>query len=70
MVQITGERTKVAEVIKANDQPERVIAEFKMEVVETCPDEDGDAITTSIVSIASTGSGGTPTSPPSFRNFL
>jgi hypothetical protein len=50
MVQISGDTIKVAQVIKGNDQPERTVAEFKMEVVETGRDEDDDPITTSIVS--------------------
>lgn len=50
MVQISGEAIKVAAVVKGNDQPERTVAEFKMEVVETGRDEDGDPVTTSIVS--------------------
>jgi hypothetical protein len=50
MVQITGEGTKVAEIIKANDQPQRVLAEFKLEAFDLGRDEDGDPITTSIVS--------------------
>jgi hypothetical protein len=57
MVQISGEAIKVAEVTKANDQPERVLAEFKMQVIETGRDEDGDPVTTSIVS---TDSGDAP----------
>jgi hypothetical protein len=56
MVQITGEALKVAEVTKANDQAERVLAEFKMQVVETGRDEDGDPVTTSIVSPGSEAS--------------
>jgi hypothetical protein len=50
MVQISGDAIKAATVTKANDQPERVIAEFKLEVYELGRDEDGDAITTAIVS--------------------
>jgi AAA domain len=50
MVQISGDTIKVAQVIKGNDQPERVIAEFKLEVFELGRDEDGDPITTAIVS--------------------
>jgi hypothetical protein len=50
MVQITGEGTKVAEIVKANDQPQRVVAEFKLEAFELGRDEDGDPITTSILS--------------------
>lgn len=50
MVQISGDGTKVAQVIKGNDQPERVVAQFKLEPFELGRDEDGDPITTSIVS--------------------
>jgi AAA domain len=50
MVQISGDTIKVAEVIKGNDQPERTLAEFKLEAFELGRDEDGDPITTSIVS--------------------
>jgi AAA domain len=50
MVQISGDAIKVAQVIKGNDQPERVVAEFKMELYETGRDEDGEPVTTSIVS--------------------
>jgi hypothetical protein len=60
MVQITGEAIKVAEVTKANDQPERGIAEFKMEVVETGRDADGDPVTTSIVSTGGSCGAATP----------
>jgi hypothetical protein len=50
MTQISGDLVKVAAVVKGNDQAERTLATFKMEVVETGRDEDGDPITTSIVS--------------------
>jgi hypothetical protein len=50
MVQISGDTIKVAQVIKGNDQPERTLAEFKLEAFELGRDEDGDPITTSIVS--------------------
>jgi AAA domain len=50
MVQISGDGTKVAQVIKGNDQPERVVAQFKLEPFELGRDEDNDPITTSIVS--------------------
>lgn len=50
MVQISGDTVKTAQVIKGNDQPERVVAEFKMEPYETGRDEDGEPVTTSIVS--------------------
>jgi hypothetical protein len=50
MVQISGDSIKTAQVIKGNDQPERVLAEFKLEAFELGRDEDGDPITTAIVS--------------------
>jgi hypothetical protein len=50
MIQISGDAIKVAEVIKGNDQPERVLAQFKLNAFELGRDEDGDPITTSIVS--------------------
>jgi hypothetical protein len=50
MVQISGDSIKVAQVVKANDQPERSIAEFTLEVFELGRDEDGDPVTTAIVS--------------------
>ncbi|MDH2400787.1 AAA family ATPase [Bradyrhizobium sp. SSUT18] len=50
MVQISGDATKVAQVIKGNDQPERVVAQFRLEPFELGRDEDGDPITTAIVS--------------------
>jgi hypothetical protein len=50
MVQISGDGTKVAEVIKGNDQPERTLAQFRLEAFELGRDEDDDPNTTSIVS--------------------
>jgi AAA domain len=50
MTQISGDAVKTAAVVKGNDQAERTLAVFKMDVVETGRDEDGEAITTSIVS--------------------
>lgn len=50
MTQISGEAVKTAAVVKGNDQAERTLATFKMEVVETGRDEDGDPVTTAIVS--------------------
>ena len=52
MVQISGSgaHIKTAEIIKANDQPERVLGQFKLQCVELGKDEDGDPITTAIVS--------------------
>jgi hypothetical protein len=50
MVQIGGDTIKTAEVIKGNDQPERVLAQFKLVPFDLGIDPDGDAITTSILS--------------------
>jgi hypothetical protein len=50
MIQISGDTIKVAQVVKGNDQPERALAEFKLEAFELGRDEDGDPITTAIVS--------------------
>jgi hypothetical protein len=50
MVQISGDTIKVAQVVKGNDQPERTLAEFRLEAFELGRDEDGDPITTAIVS--------------------
>jgi hypothetical protein len=50
MIQISGDAIKTAKVVKGNDQPERTVAEFKLEAFELGRDEDGDPITTAIVS--------------------
>jgi hypothetical protein len=50
MVQISGDTFKVAQVVKGNDQPERALAEFKLEAFELGRDGDGDPVTTAIVS--------------------
>ena len=50
MVQISGDLIKTAKVVKGNDQPERTVAEYKLEPFELGRDEDGDPITTAIVS--------------------
>lgn len=50
MIQITGDKTKTAKITDANDQPDRVLAQFRAEVVELGADEDGEIETTSIVS--------------------
>jgi hypothetical protein len=50
MTQISGDLVKTAAVVKGNDQAERTLATFKMEVVETGRDEDGDPVTSAIVS--------------------
>ncbi|MGY3445489.1 hypothetical protein ACVW17_005490 [Bradyrhizobium sp. USDA 4473] len=49
MVQIRGKVTKVARVIKGNDQPERTVARFKLEAFELGRDDDGEPVTTAIV---------------------
>ncbi|EIG63506.1 AAA family ATPase [Bradyrhizobium sp. WSM1253] len=55
MVQISGKTTKVAKVVKGNDQPEREVARFALEAFELGRDEDGDPITTAIVSSEAPG---------------
>jgi 5S rRNA maturation endonuclease (ribonuclease M5) len=50
MVQLRGDAIKTAEIVKANDQPEGVLTRFKLETFELGHDEDGDAITTAIIS--------------------
>jgi hypothetical protein len=50
MIQIGGDDLKRAEVIKANNQPERLLAAFTLEQVQLGEDEDGDPIATAIVS--------------------
>jgi hypothetical protein len=49
-VQITGDEIKLARVIKGNDQPEGELTAFKLESAELGLDEDGDPITTAILS--------------------
>jgi hypothetical protein len=50
MIQISGEDVKTAKVTKGNDQPERDLVEFKLAAFEIGRDEDGDPITTAIIS--------------------
>jgi AAA domain/Toprim-like len=51
MVQISGDTiAKLAQIVKANDQAARAIAEFRMEPIDLGFDEDGDAKTVWIVS--------------------
>jgi hypothetical protein len=50
MVQISGDSVKVATVTKANDQEEGALTKFKGEIVILGKDEDGDDITTMIIS--------------------
>jgi hypothetical protein len=49
-ITITGDLTKTARVSKANDQAEGLLTSFTLETFDFGQDEDGDAITTSIVS--------------------
>jgi hypothetical protein len=56
MVQINGDGTKVATVTKANDQAEGVLTKFKAEIAVLGTDEDGDEITTAIISVDPCGS--------------
>ena len=51
MIQITGGENKVktAKVTAANDQPERVLAQFQAELVEIGVDDDGEIETVSII---------------------
>jgi hypothetical protein len=70
MVQISGDAIKTAAVVKGNDQPERVIAEFKLESFELGRDEDGDPITTSIVSVEQLEPGTAPRAGKSKKDKL
>jgi hypothetical protein len=49
-VRITGDLAKTATVTKANDQPEGPLTSFSLETFEFGRDEDGDPITTAVVS--------------------
>ncbi|ARQ01710.1 AAA family ATPase [Pseudorhodoplanes sinuspersici] len=51
-IHITGDAVKTATVIKANDQPEGALTSFAGEVVNLGVDEDGDAVTAFILSMA------------------
>jgi hypothetical protein len=50
MVQITGDVIKQVDITHANDQPERMLAQFRLDVFQLGLDEDGDPVVTSIVS--------------------
>jgi hypothetical protein len=56
LVQISGDSVKVATVTKANDQKEGVLTKFKGEIAVLGVDEDGDKITTMIISTEDCGS--------------
>jgi hypothetical protein len=57
LVQINGDGTiKIATVTKANDQAEGELTKFKAEIAVLGVDEDGDAITTAIISTDLCGS--------------
>ncbi|QDM32175.1 AAA family ATPase [Tardiphaga sp. vice352] len=49
-VQITGSAIKTATVIKANDQPDGALTSFGMDTIALGTDEDGDPVTTGILS--------------------
>jgi hypothetical protein len=49
MVQISDGEIRQAEVTKGNDQPERILTHFRLDMVHLGVDEDGDEITTAIV---------------------
>ncbi len=50
LIAITGAQiTKTATVVEANDQPERAIAQFRLELIELGHDEDGDPKMVSII---------------------
>jgi hypothetical protein len=70
MVQISGDKTKKAEVIKANDQPERTIAEFTLDQFTIGEDEDGDPLTTTIVSAERSAQGLSNHVSPKSTKFL
>jgi hypothetical protein len=50
MVQFSGDLVKSAVITKANDQPEGPLTTFRLETFDFGTDEDGDPISTSIVS--------------------
>jgi hypothetical protein len=50
-IQIKGNGIRIAEIIKANDQAEGALTHFKLEVSQLGIDEDGDAISTAILSV-------------------
>jgi AAA domain len=56
LVQISGDSVKVATVTKANDQKEGVLTQFKGELAVLGEDEDGDDISTMIISADDCGS--------------
>ncbi len=56
LVQISGDSVKEAKVTKANDQKEGVLTKFKGEIATLGEDEDGDDITTMIISREDCGS--------------
>jgi len=50
MIMISGDTVRTAEVSKGNDQRERVLLQYGLETFELGLDEDGEPITTSLVS--------------------
>ncbi len=61
MIQISGDKIKTAKVTAANDQPERVLAQFQAELVDVGVDEDGVVETVAIVSNEEVSSADTAT---------
>jgi hypothetical protein len=57
MVQISGDAVKTATIIKANDQEEGRLTTWMTEVVNLGTDEDGDDITTALISNETPGVG-------------
>ena len=67
-VQISGDEIKLARVIKGNDQPEGELTAFKLELAELGLDEDGDPITTAILSDQVLKTGVTANEPKLSKN--
>jgi hypothetical protein len=53
--QISGDDIKTVKIVKINDGEERVVTKFKLEVATLGEDEDGEPITTAIVSLDDCG---------------
>jgi hypothetical protein len=64
LVQISGDSVKVATITKANDQEEGVLTKFKGEIAVLGVDDDGDDITTMIISTEDCGSAGGKSAKP------
>jgi hypothetical protein len=64
MAQISGDLVKRVEIIAANDQPERQLAEFRLDVFNVGLDDEGVAVTTAIVSTETVTAGPPKASEP------